>query len=196
VDDTVDVSGDRTAAFVAWAWLVDGTMDAVAVEAPFEPLIRAYVLDVPAPPDPSAGTSPRPAPDLAVDGVSLLVGLPILVEPDGAGAPQVGVDPEALWSWAAGEVPEPAGAIGVVGGRWAGYSAGHALLLAAVPGAEGVRLATAPPWTTGGPLCRLDGAVLGLTPYRDVGDGCLGWEPMAAPGSRSEFQGIDLSSPP
>lgn len=192
----VAVTGDRTRGYVAWAWLVDGEMDGVAAEAPFEPLVFAYALDVPPPPDPGAGTDPRPAPDLAIEGVSLLIGLPVLVEPDGDDDPEVEVSPEALWAWGAGEAATPAGAVTVRGGRWAASPAEHALFLAAVPGEAGVRLAALDRWTSGGPLCRLDGAVLGLTPYRAVGTGCLGWEPLAAPGARTEFQGISVSPAP
>lgn len=193
VGDDVAVSGTETRGYVAWAWLVDGQVDGVAVEVPFEPRVRAYALDVPPPPAADDGQGPAPS-ARGVDGVALLAGLPVLVEPARGREPGVAVAPDRVWDWVLGETPGAEGAVEVDGGAWAAWSPDHVLLLTAAPG-EGARLATHPAWTEDGPLCRLDGAVLGLTPYRDRGAGCAGWEPLAAPGSRTEFQGIDLSAP-
>lgn len=194
VADDVEVSGADTRAYVAWAWLVDGRRDGVATEAGFEPRIHEYALGVPAPPPVALGTSPSPS-DLGPDGVVLLAGVPVLVEPDPGAEPEVTVDAGAVWAWVAGDAG-PDGVVTVTGGRWAAVAVDHVLLLAQAPGYAGLRLAPAPAWEVGGPLCRLDGAVVGLTVYRAAALGCLGLEPLAAPGTRTEFQGIGLSAAP
>jgi hypothetical protein len=127
--------------------------------------------------------------------VVLLAGVPVLVEPDPGAEPHVTVDAGAVWAWVAGDAG-PDGVVTVTGGRWAAVAVDHVLLLAQAPGYAGLRLAPAPAWEVGGPLCRLDGAVVGLTVYRAAALGCLGLEPLAAPGTRTEFQGIGLSAAP
>ncbi|MCA9495006.1 MAG: hypothetical protein KC621_33995, partial [Myxococcales bacterium] len=82
VDGGAALTGDRTVGAVAWAWLIDGTVDGVVAQVPFEPLVYRYALDILPPPDPDDGTSSAPS-TLGTEGLALLVGWPILAEPDG-----------------------------------------------------------------------------------------------------------------
>lgn len=189
------VSGSRTRGAVAWSWVVDGVLDGKVTEAPFEPLVYRYSLEIDPPPSPDDGTDPVPT-DLGADGIALAVGWPLLVEPATDAFPALEVDADALMDWAAGARSDPSGVVtSTDGARVAAGTTDHVLVLLSAEDEDVGRLATAPTWDPGSSLCRFDGAVVGLTLYRSAGVGCFGWEALAPAGSRTEFQGIPVAPP-
>ena len=177
VDPAVALSGRRTRAAVAWAWMDDGAVDGLAVDVPFEPLVYRYAVEVPPPPDPADGQGPEPTD--APPGLTALVGLLFLTEADEGATLEV--DAPGLLDWAAGARSDALGLLHVDGGAAAAVTRDHLLLLAASPPDP------ADP-------CWLDGVAGGLTLHRRVAVGCSGWEPLAAAGERTEFQGITMGS--
>lgn len=192
VEPSVPIGGERTRAAVAWAWLADGELGGVVTEAPFEPRVYQYALDVERPPDPTDATSVGPS-DLGAPGLVLLFGLPVLYEPPDDQPARLQVDPVELLAWAAGDRPDLAGVVEAVdpGVVVAGATDEHLLVLMSTDDGA-TRLATAPQWVPGSGLCRLDAVLAGLTLYRSTGDGCSGWDPLAPAGTRTAFQGVPM----
>ena len=194
VDPAVAIGGGRTGARIAWAWLAGGELSSLVTEVPFEPRVYSYALSVEVPPDPDEATVAL-ASDQGEPGLTLLFGVPLLVEPDGRGAPVVAVDPERLLEWVSGASPTLAEAFTTSGGAVAAVTPDHLLVLVSAQSGSG-RLATAPEWQPEAELCRVDAALAGLTLYRSVGVGCSGWDPLAPAGRRTEFQGVAMGPVP
>jgi len=55
------------------------------------------------------------------------------------------------------------------------------------------RLGAAAGWDPDGPWCGFDRVVAGLTLYERPEAPCDSWRPMAAPGERTEFQGVPMT---
>lgn len=192
VDPDAPISGERTRGAVAWVWLREGELGSVVTEVPFEPLVYRYALTLSLPPDPGTGAL-LPEEELSLPGVTLLFGLPLLIEPAAGAFPDVALKPRALLDWVRGASPSLREAL--PDETVAAATAGHLLmLLHAEDGAE--RLTEADAWEQGHPLCQVDQAVEGLTLYRVSEGKCGGWEPLAEPGERTEFQGVPMRALP
>lgn len=179
VDGGVALDGDTSVGEIAWVWLQDGDVCARGDAVGFEPDVWRYAMIVEGPPDVDGGTCVPGPPELA--GVGLVaLGTPILLDGDADVASSI--DPRGLLDWLAGISPLE-GSLGATGGRVAAVASGH--LLAVTADAEA--------WPDA--FCRFDGLVPGLTLYADGGTGCAGWQPLAPPGTRTEFQGVALVPP-
>lgn len=189
LDPTLELDPDTTRAAVAWAYVVDGSVGGAVVEVPLEPRLLEYAVSIDGPPEAEVGDGVTPD-ALALEGVSILVGVPLLYgDPDDRGPPEVA--PELLLDVAL-DGPEA-----LVGAPWSpaplAVVVDHLLVGLEAGGAD---LSSLPAWASGGPGCRLDAVVHGLTLYRDDGGGCGSWRPLAEAGERTEFQGVAMAPPP
>jgi len=192
VEPGVEATGERTRAFVAWAWVVDGQLGGTVQEVPFEPRVYAYALDVPGPPEPK-GSQGR-APDGLRDLPALSWGLPILIEPKHDGPITATVDARALLEWAVGIGPRDDLLMvhPVDGGQVAAFTSDY-LLVAMETGTGLSQLGAADAWDPAGAWCPFDRVVSGLTLYDTTSSECGGWRPLASPGERTEFQGVSMT---
>jgi len=178
VDPAVDIQGEA-AGGVLWVWIRGGWMGGELVRAPLEQRLFRYGLSIPPPPGGDHVTGEAPPTWRDED---LLVGLPLLVDLPSADAAMPTPDPLALLSW----LEQPGGEL--AGLPVAAWPSDH-LLIARDASSAVDRLGQVPGWT--GP-CSLGDVQRGLTLYRRDHADCGGWRAVAAPGTRTEFQGVEM----
>jgi hypothetical protein len=195
VQEGVDLSGVRTRGAIAWVMVVPGeSLSGVVTTAPLEPRLFSYALAVRGPPPaPHTATSRGELPDgLQSDEAAMLFGLPFLYEGDDVVPPTLQVEPSILMDWILGDADTLDGFVTNRHAEVAAVARDHVLMALATDGE--VALASLPSWTPGGPACRVDGMVPGLTLYRQEGSACGSWRALAPAGERTEFQGVDMGS--
>jgi hypothetical protein len=181
VDAAVSVDAPVMQGWLAWVWRVDGQLCGRGERVAFEPQVWRYALLVSGPPEIDTPDVCVPAPPSLADGPLVAWGVPVLSASEVETTLQL--DPGGVVDWLAGAAPF-AGAIGANDGAIAAMTPSHLLAVAAD------NVAWAPE------ACRFDQISTGLTVYADAGVDCGGWERLAEPGSRTEFQGVALSVPP
>jgi hypothetical protein len=182
VASDVALEGDDAGAVVVWVTAVDGETCVEVDELTFVPHLLAYEVEISGPPR-LDGEPCVPTPADWGDPLPFAVGALALVDPERGRTVEVTADPLSLLGWFAGEAVSLGELLAVDGGRVAAVALEHALM------------ATTEAPSVGTPYCRFERGIPGLVLYDDRGSGCGGWVPLAEPGERTEFQGVDLSAP-
>jgi len=187
VDPDVPLQGGELRAAIAWVWMADGELGSVVVDAPFEPRVYQYSVEIDRPPDRSG--SPVPIPIDLPPSARVLLGTAVLYETASGGELELQADPSDLLD----ALLSPGFPGGVVRGTGATVVAAwpeHRLgVLATDSGAQ--RLLEVPEWSSTGPLVQISELSVGLTLYRSsTSEG--GWEPVAPAGQRTEFQSVGM----
>ncbi len=181
IDEQSAVDGVDTRAAVAWVWSVDRSLCAAGEEVPFEPQVWTYAIEVPGPPDPSVDATCVPTPEQLDGAPSLAVGVPVLLEPTG-GPVALRLDPSALFAWFEDGSGDLATAVRADGATVAAATTGFVLVAVGGTPAAGA--------------CGLEALQTGFTLYGRPTATCGPWVALAAPGARSEFQGVAMEALP
>ena len=188
VDPSIEATGVHTFGAIAWTWVINEKTGSALSPIPFEARFQSYALDIYGPPSPEIESAQQP------DTTPALVwGLPVLIEADEDTPWQGVVDGDALLGWMAGHHDDLAPTIDWVPGREAKVVAfAEGFLFIGMDTRGATDLQDAAGWTVEGPYCTFDQVVAGLTLYEKAHNSCGGWRPLAAPGARTEFQGIPM----
>lgn len=176
VDPGVSVTAEARG-FAVWVTSVDGVLRSQVQEVSVEPRPSGVAFILWGPPDAALGstfelTATPPGPTAW--------GRLVLTEQTGAASVELVVNGAALLEGATVGSGER-----VVEVRNGAYR-GRAEILLGVGGAP------PPTWPGSMPWCRFSAFERGLVAYREVGDDCGGWEPVASAGERTEIQGVPV----
>jgi hypothetical protein len=178
----VTLDGDDAGAVLVWATVASGETCVEVDPLRFVPHLLSYEAEVDGPPA-LDGDPCVPTPAAFGDPGPFAAGLLVLVDPDQGQPLSVRADPVSLLDWFATGAGSPGALLTAERGRVAAVAGGYTLMVAR----DG--LAVGPEY------CRLDDVVPGLVLYDDRGVDCGGWAPLAEPGERTEYQGVDLEAP-
>lgn len=200
VEARPDALGAEPGGAVAWIWEESGQSYGFVQRVGLEPRVFRYLLDVPGPP--TQADLPVPgepgAPFIGVPGISVVVGLPILYAPasDDHDSTGLEVDVSLVGDWLGGTLVDATLLIRPTGqsdARLLAATIDH-LLIGSTASPPVAQLAQHPDFCATR-SCGLDEVVAGLTLYRRSPSPCAPWEPLAAAGERTEFQGIGMHDP-
>jgi len=185
--------------WVAWAWYRQDSSSWLLEKMSFRPDILRYAMDIGAPPmheDPAATHQEASTQLTPLNGVDILIGLPVmLAAPDNATV-DFELDPEAMLDWASGIsddaneilITQPNAPVELM-------AVTREYLLMAMNSAERLeRLDDHRGWPKA-EACGLGSLLEGLTLYRRGVGECSPWQRLAPAGERTEFQGVEMRSP-
>jgi len=199
VEVSTGTTPDQLGAAIAWIWEAGGGRYARVQAVGLEPRVVSYVLDVPAPPEIAEAAISEAGRAETVAGVSLAIGVPFLYErPSGAeGDPRLEVRLDGLSEWISGNVRDLGQVVTPATGaseRIFAATTDHLVIVSwTEPSVELLSQSERFPALPSREA--LQDVWNGQSLYRR--DESIGhrWEPLAAPGQRTEFQGITMRPP-